>query len=465
MNVVIPITAPSAFRLAVNASIDPPAWRARRRSISAAMASGRGTEVYQRFHSSPSRAAATSPSWCSGVSGSRVDDVAGQGDGLRKGRPDVMPGTISGRRASTKSVSFAAHRPSHRARADVRRTERRGNRRVTTATARHRKIYLEPGTLAGGGVGGARSLSGEGPPDATATLGLPTLSHCPYCSLQCGITMTPAVAGRPQLTLQPQQDFPTNRGGLCAKGWTAASLLDHPDRLLTPLVRTVPGDRRSRCAPASWDEALDLVAAGITAAQQKYGRDGVGCLRRRRPDQREGLPARQVRPGGAAHSAIDYNGRFCMSSAATAGNRAFGVDRGLPFPLADIAEAAAVLLVGGNPADTMPPAMQYFDAGRANGAVHIVVDPRRPRPRPARAVAPAAAARHRPGPGQRPAAHRDPRGPDRRGVHRRPHHGFRRGPRRGRRRTGRTGWSGSPVCRVGATATRSSGRWPPPNRR
>jgi assimilatory nitrate reductase catalytic subunit len=48
----------------------------------------------------------------------------------------------------------------------------------------------------------------------------------------------------------------------------------------------------------------------------------------------------------------------------------------LPFPLADIAEADAVLLVGSNPADTMPPAMQYFDAGRARGARHVVIDPR-----------------------------------------------------------------------------------------
>jgi len=35
-----------------------------------------------------------------------------------------------------------------------------------------------------------------------------------------------------------------------------------------------------------------------------------------------------------------------------------------------------VLLVGSNPAATMPPAMQFFDAGRAAGATHIVVDPR-----------------------------------------------------------------------------------------
>ena len=65
---------------------------------------------------------------------------------------------------------------------------------------------------------------------------------------------------------------------------------------------------------------------------------------------------------------IDYNGRFCMSSAATACNKAFGIDRGLPFPLADLAESEAILLVGSNPAATMPPAMQFFDAGRAAGA-------------------------------------------------------------------------------------------------
>ena len=66
-----------------------------------------------------------------------------------------------------------------------------------------------------------------------------------------------------------------------------------------------------------------------------------------------------------------------MSSAAAASNRSFGIDRGLPFPLADVAQADVVLLVGSNPAETLPPAMQYFDEGRGRGAKHIVVDPRR----------------------------------------------------------------------------------------
>src|SRR5262249_40512200 len=73
---------------------------------------------------------------------------------------------------------------------------------------------------------------------------------------------------------------------------------------------------------------------------------------------------------------IDYNGRFCMSSAAAASIKALGIDRGLPFPLEDIAFAEAILLVGSNVAETMPPIMQYFEAQRARSGQLITVDPR-----------------------------------------------------------------------------------------
>jgi assimilatory nitrate reductase catalytic subunit len=76
-------------------------------------------------------------------------------------------------------------------------------------------------------------------------------------------------------------------------------------------------------------------------------------------------------------SNIDYNGRFCMSSGAAAGLRAFGVDRGLPFPVEDIQYADVILLAGSNVAETMPPIMQYFSAQKGKGGKLIVVDPRR----------------------------------------------------------------------------------------
>jgi assimilatory nitrate reductase catalytic subunit len=200
-----------------------------------------------------------------------------------------------------------------------------------------------------------------------------TETHCPYCSLQCGVTMT---AGDRPATLVPA-DFPTNRGGLCSKGWSAPELLDHPERLTRPLVRADPADRTSPLVESTWDVALDRVVTAIRDTQQAHGRDAVGCFGGGGLTNEQAYQFGKFARVALRSSAIDYNGRFCMSSAAAAAIRAFGIDRGMPFPLADIAEADVVVLVGSNPADTMPPAMQYFDAGRARGAEHIVIDPRR----------------------------------------------------------------------------------------
>ena len=57
--------------------------------------------------------------------------------------------------------------------------------------------------------------------------------------------------------------------------------------------------------------------------------------------------------------------------------RAFGLDRGLPFPLSDLAEADCVVLVGSNLAETMPPVMQHLSRQHAAGGSLVVVDPRR----------------------------------------------------------------------------------------
>jgi len=163
------------------------------------------------------------------------------------------------------------------------------------------------------------------------------------------------------------RDFPTNRGGLCQKGWTSAALLDHPDRLTTPLVRDGGGLR-----PATWDEALDRVAAGIAGVQERYGRDAMAVFGGGGLTNEKAYALGRFARVALRTRSIDYNGRFCMSSAAAAGNRAFGIDRGLPFPVSDIAGAGAVLLVGANPAETMPPFVRHLAGDRL-----IVVDPRR----------------------------------------------------------------------------------------
>jgi assimilatory nitrate reductase catalytic subunit len=200
----------------------------------------------------------------------------------------------------------------------------------------------------------------------------PTPTHCPYCALQCGMNLSPVQGG---VEVTERADFPVNRGALCGKGRTAPALLSSAVRLTTPLVRSGDGTLVS----AGWDEALDRVAAGLSAARTGHGPDACGVFGGGGLTNEKAYALGKFARVALGTSQIDYNGRFCMSSAAAAGTRAFGLDRGLPFPLADIPHTGCVILVGSNPAETMPPALRYFTELRENGGTLIVVDPRRTR--------------------------------------------------------------------------------------
>ncbi|MFE5339606.1 molybdopterin oxidoreductase family protein [Isoptericola sp. NPDC056578] len=211
------------------------------------------------------------------------------------------------------------------------------------------------------------------------TAGAAVATHCPYCALQCGMDLTPAgpagpaSAGRAALpvSVAPRQ-FPTNGGGLCQKGWTSATVLRATDRLTTPLVRGADG----ALAPASWDDALDRVAGRLARLAAEHGPQAVAVFGGGGLTNEKAYALGKFARTVLRTPFIDYNGRFCMSSAAAAGNRAFGLDRGLPFPVTDLAGADAILLLGSNVAETMPPFVQHLAGARAAGGL-VVVDPRR----------------------------------------------------------------------------------------
>lgn len=199
-----------------------------------------------------------------------------------------------------------------------------------------------------------------------------TPTHCPYCALQCGMNLTPAAGGG--VTVSERVDFPVNRGALCGKGRTAPALLSPALRLTEPLVR-----RDGVLVPASWEEALDRVAEGLTRTRTEHGPDACGVFGGGGLTNEKAYALGKFARVVLGTSQIDYNGRFCMSSAAAAGNKAFGLDRGLPFPMEDIPKTGCVILVGSNLVETMPPALRYFTELKENGGTLIVIDPRRTR--------------------------------------------------------------------------------------
>ncbi|MGW3429060.1 molybdopterin oxidoreductase family protein [Streptomyces melanosporofaciens] len=229
-------------------------------------------------------------------------------------------------------------------------------------------------------VPGEHSPAPESAPDPVP---VPVDTHCPYCSLQCGMTLRPLPPDKGAGDGQPggvevieRTAFPVNRGALCGKGRTAPAVLSSRVRLTEPLVRRPDS---GRLEPATWEEALDRIAEGLAATGRAHGRDAVGVFGGGGLTNEKAYALGKFARVVLGTSQIDYNGRFCMSSAAAAHQRAFGLDRGLPFPLADVARTGCVVLVGSNLAETMPPALRYLTELKAAGGRLIVVDPRRTR--------------------------------------------------------------------------------------
>jgi assimilatory nitrate reductase catalytic subunit len=193
-------------------------------------------------------------------------------------------------------------------------------------------------------------------------------THCCFCGQQCGIQLK--VRQNTIIGFEPWEEFPFNRGMLCPKGVKRYLQSGHPDRLLSPLMRTDAGFRS-----AEWDEALAFTARRIREIQQQYGKDSVavygGASLSTEKSYLLGKFARLA--VGTRH--IDYNGRLCMVSAGTAYKLAFGVDRST-IPWSEIPKAQVLFVIGANIGDCAPITTDYIWRCRDNGGKLIIADPR-----------------------------------------------------------------------------------------
>jgi anaerobic selenocysteine-containing dehydrogenase len=100
-----------------------------------------------------------------------------------------------------------------------------------------------------------------------------TPTFCALCVSRCGATAV-TVDGR-FTALEPDPTHPTGRA-LCVKGKAAPEIVGHADRVLHPLRRTAPkGADDPRWERIGWDEALDTVAARLSAIAAASGPESV----------------------------------------------------------------------------------------------------------------------------------------------------------------------------------------------
>ena len=189
---------------------------------------------------------------------------------------------------------------------------------------------------------------------------------CAYCGVGCGVRATP-LGGR-DLKIEGDPGHPANRGRLCSKGTHLGETVGLQGRLLHPMI----GTRR-----ASWDNALNLVAARFRDTIAAHGPDSVAFYVSGQLLTEDYYVANKLMKGFIGSANIDTNSRLCMSSAVAGHIRAFGEDV-VPASYDDLDAADLIVLVGSNTAWCHPIVYQRIMAARAaRGTKLVVIDPRR----------------------------------------------------------------------------------------
>lgn len=196
-------------------------------------------------------------------------------------------------------------------------------------------------------------------------------THCCFCGMQCGMNIRVNKKDQTVVGVEPRYDFPMNGGRLCPKGVAAYRQAEHRERILHPLIR-----KNGELVQATWDEAFDLIVSKIQEIQAKYGKDAFGLYSGSSMTNEKCYIMGKFARIGLGTKNIDYNGRYCMSSASVGFNQSVGIDRGATNPWSDIKSADVLLLAGSNTAECHPLSMPYIWGARDNGAKLIVIDPR-----------------------------------------------------------------------------------------
>jgi len=192
-----------------------------------------------------------------------------------------------------------------------------------------------------------------------------TKAPCRFCGVGCGVMV--GVRGGKVLAVAGDELSPVNRGLLCIKGYSLPGVLYGEDRLPHPLIRT-----NGTLKQASWDEALDLIAARFQETLAAHGPTAVAMYGSGQWTISDGYVASKWFRAGMGSNNVEANARLCMASAVTGFITSFGLDE--PMGNYDDLEAADVLVLWGNNMAEMHPVLfsRILESRRQRPEVRVI---------------------------------------------------------------------------------------------
>ena len=208
-------------------------------------------------------------------------------------------------------------------------------------------------------------------------------SVCPYCGVGCQLTFhvkddnIVSVSGR---------DGPANQSRLCVKGRYGFDYIHHSERLTVPLVRRAdvpksaggdfdPANPYTHFREATWEEALDLAAAGFSAIKAEHGPSALAGFGSAKGTNEEAYLVQKFVRTCFQTNNVDHCTRLCHASSVAALLENIG-SGAVTASFSQCQHSDAIIVIGANPTVNHPVAATFIKNAAQRGAELFVLDPR-----------------------------------------------------------------------------------------
>jgi formate dehydrogenase major subunit len=235
-----------------------------------------------------------------------------------------------------------------------------------------RRTFLRNSGLTAGGVALASAATlGHVQPAAAQSAESKTkriASVCTHCSVGCGVIAE--VEDGVWTGQEPDFDSPINLGSHCAKGASVREHAHNERRLKYPMK--LEGGKWKR---VSWDEAIGEIGDKMLDIRKTSGPDSVYWLGSAKFSNEQSYLFRKFYAYWGSNNG-DHQARICHSTTVAGVANTWGYGA-MTNSYNDIHNSRAMFLIGSNPAEAHPVALQHLlKAKEQNNAALIVCDPR-----------------------------------------------------------------------------------------
>ncbi|MFT6303779.1 MAG: formate dehydrogenase major subunit [Granulosicoccus sp.] len=206
-------------------------------------------------------------------------------------------------------------------------------------------------------------------------------SVCPYCGVGCQLSFK---VKEEKILWVEGISGPSNENRLCVKGRFGFDYIAHPHRLTKPLIRrddaqakglnVDPANYLTHFREASWDEALDAAANGMSSLRDDTGERVAGFGSAKCSNEEAYLFQKLIRQG-FGHNNVDHCTRLCHASSVAALLENVG-SGAVTATFNEIENSDVAIVIGANPTENHPVAATYFKQFAKRGGKLITMDPR-----------------------------------------------------------------------------------------